>query len=257
MIPSSRRLAINRAAPARFFSAGFVAALLVAGVSAAPLPNQCMLTGASGGSITFNGELGSPTVIDPAALTDGNLLTGYSFSGQEGAIDTGGWLLLDFEAPVTPNSLYVEIKAQSFGGISGPFLLMSPVNNWFAYGQHDSAFTVTTVGVLIAPGVNMFNVNGTWADCSTLGDPPITVNDMLLPGNHFQLRVWGPYIEGLHDGDPQGVTVFEATAQFNVVPEPASVWILTVGLGVMLLAGRRASKTGLFRGSPDAAPPAG
>ena len=223
---------------------GLLLLLLVTSALAATPPNQCVLSGVTGGYITESGALGAPTQVDPAALTDGNLGTGYSFSGQENpVVDTGGWLLLDFQCPVTPDSLYVEIKAQSYGGISGPFLLMSPVNNWYAYGSYDSAFTITTLGVLVAPGVNRFNVNGNWSDSSTLGDPPITVADTLLPGNHFQVRVWGPYIAGLHDSDAQGVSVFEAAAQFNVpVPEPPSVWIGMLGVGGMLLAWRNSRR---------------
>jgi hypothetical protein len=180
------------------------------------------LTEAKGGQIVNNGgyQLGPGTLLATEPILDNNTATFHTLVGQEGTgEDTGAWVKLKFQTPVFPQSLHFEAKVRSF---DDPFwqsklVLLSLLDDlisdhWLEVPISDESIH-TISGDITATG-NTFN--GQTRSGVTLGD-------MVGPGNTFSFLLWAPYLAGLHEPSPQGLTLYDASLTYTV-PEPHVAW---------------------------------
>ncbi|MBI5706579.1 MAG: PEP-CTERM sorting domain-containing protein [Armatimonadetes bacterium] len=178
-------------------------------------------------SLVFAVTSALATVIDTYPYWDGGITSGWTTVGQ--SFDAAGSVMTDYQFAIEGGSGSLTVEVYNWTAGLGPTgaALYSTVVAW-----------PTTTGDVVLSGINVAMTMGGHYGVVVDGVGPSSVHWMgNTLGNPTGDGYWGYGIGGLSIFDGLS-TQFKAT--FDVVPEPAS--IAALGLGLVAVMRRRAKK---------------
>lgn len=217
--------------------------VLAVGVSKAELVEANLLSVGSATDMSARPVVYQP-VSDYSVLRDGSLGTTLNIVGDEYVYnpnpvdaDAGAGLRLEFSTPVEAMELHLDLWLRSYvppGSLHASHAACMSLDE--TYGTHHS---------VASSDDNILHFSGRFDSLgNSFSDKPTdTIGDVRLPGNRFQVTLWGPYLDGLHDNGPQGLIVYEVHAWYEPVPEPAA--LLLLAFGGLAVTRRRVRRVGV------------